>query len=167
MKKVAVWALVAAALAAGSAACTAEEPSEAAGTKPAAHETEAPKSVKKALRKEQKANPETQEITAENVVDVMYLQNPKAKKAFCELYAVTGYDAGFKAFHAATASRRRERRRPTRCTTRPSSDADLGRRALRLVRRALLPAMALLREVRPRSATPRKPVAVALAGESE
>jgi type IV pilus biogenesis protein CpaD/CtpE len=98
MKKVVVWALVAAALAAGSAACTAEEPSEAAGNKPAAHETEAPKSVKKALREEQKANPETQEITAENVVDVMYLQNPKAKKAFCENYAVTGYDAGFKAF---------------------------------------------------------------------
>ncbi len=109
MKKVVVWALVAAALAAGSAACTAEEPSEAAGNKPAAHETEATKSSvtegqpatkaeTKALRQEQKANPETQEITAENVVDVMYLQNPKAKKAFCENYAVTGYDAGFKAF---------------------------------------------------------------------
>jgi hypothetical protein len=118
MKKVAVWALVAAALAAGSAACAAEEPSEAAGNKPAAHETEATKSSvtegqpatkaeTKALRQEQKANPEPEtpkarrwSVTAEMVVDLTIAANPKQTRAFCNAYRVVG-DAGFDQFAGA------------------------------------------------------------------
>jgi hypothetical protein len=98
MKKVAVWALVAAALAAGATACTVEEPTEAAGNKPAT-ETAAPKSVKEALREEQKQNPEPREteVTAEMVVDLTFAE-PGAKHEFCAAYDVLGDKLGFSTF---------------------------------------------------------------------
>jgi hypothetical protein len=64
-----------------------------------ATETEAPKSVKKELREEQKQNPEPEEIevTPEMVVDMMYVQDPRAENLFCASYDLVG-DASFKSF---------------------------------------------------------------------
>jgi DNA-directed RNA polymerase specialized sigma54-like protein len=98
MKKVAVWGLIAAALAAGATACT-TEPTADAGS-PAKHQpkaAETSKSPEEQLQEEQLANPEPKMSAAvENAVEAaeMYLQTmPFSKSGLIEQLKYEGYSS--------------------------------------------------------------------------
>jgi hypothetical protein len=79
---------------------------EETGSAETPKETPAPPDVAKALRKEQKANPPSEEelegiedlITPELIVSMMFESNPDLKRQFCRGYELLGYKISLRSF---------------------------------------------------------------------